>query len=212
MTYVRGVPEGHPLDTRIALFVTNKGCLRAYFTNVLLLGGGSGSGSDGMVIGHEEDLTTPRKSAAAGLWVQRWPLRRCRAGMSSMYIVVGHARMRGTASCRLSSCLYGYCTAGWRDSFAQQRARPDFVTVRLNRATTTIRRRRNAIVARLAAHTHTHGRARATRTHNTRARALHATRTGTGGGPTHYWRARTLYDDNGGDQTRINSENYYSNK
>jgi len=80
-----------------------------------------------------------------------------------------------------------------------------------------IGRRRNAIVARLAAHTYTHTGARALHEHTTHERALHATRTGTGGGPTHYWRARTLYDDgddndNGGDQTRINSENYFNNK
>lgn len=123
-----------------------------------------------MVVRHEEDLTTPGKSAVAGFLVQRRPLWRCRAGMSSLYIVVGHARTRGAASCRLSSCLYGYCTAGWRDSFAQQRARSDFVTVRLNRATTTIRRRRNAIVARLGAHTHTRARARYTNTQHTSAR------------------------------------------
>jgi len=40
-------------------------------------------------LGHEEDLTIPGKSSAAGLLVQRRPLRRCRAGMSSLYIVRG---------------------------------------------------------------------------------------------------------------------------
>jgi len=81
-------------------------------------------------------------------------------------------------------------------------------SLRLNRATTTIRRRRrrrNAIVARLAAHTHTHTGARALHEHTTHERALHATRTGTGGGPTHYWRARTLYDD-GNDATATKHE------
>lgn len=58
----------------------------------------------------------------------------------------------GAASCRLSSCSKLLYT-GWRDSFAQQRARPDFVTETesddddYDDETQSLR---------LAAHTHTH--------------------------------------------------------
>jgi len=220
MTYVRGVPEGHPQDKRIALFVTNKGCSRAYFTYVLLyvynLGSAAGRCGGG---GRARKRPYSTREKALFLSLRRRPLRRCRAGMSSLV----YSSREDTGGRLAVGFRHVYMDIALQvgETRLHNNAPGPISSLRLNRATTTIRRlrrRRNAIVARLAAHAHTHThtqtRARARlHEHTTHERALHATRTGTGGGPTHYWRARTLYDD-GNDATATvtkheYSENYY---
>lgn len=187
MTYVRGVPEGHPQDTRIALFVTNKGCSRAYyFTNVLLQyvfmiccrvlrRGWQGA---------KTTLQHPTESAVffvvattAVAPVSRWNV------VAVYYYSSCEDRTGGRLAVGFRHVYMDIALQVGGDSFAQQRARPDFVTETESGdddCTTATTKRNRCAARRTQTHTHTHKRTRArarytnTQQHTSARYTLHA--------------------------------------